>query len=216
MHDAGDRSRLTRRAVTRGLAALGAGALLGCGRYELAARNPSPACANGAPPPPGPSGPGFPCWPVGMTPPECDVYVENKGTVPAPIDATWAWLVRADLWTTWFSKAKNVRFERGGPKLAVGTILSWEMVGANIRVTVTRADAPRVLTWEGGADGVHAYHAWLLLPDGDRSTRIVTVETERGTLPTLFAPVIEGRVKGAHDAWLADLARVAPRGMPAG
>jgi uncharacterized protein YndB with AHSA1/START domain len=211
-----DEAAWSRRDVTRALAALGAAALTGCGRAELAARNPSPSCRIGATPPLTGDGPGFPCWPRGMTPSECDVFVENEGTVSAPIEATWAWLTTADLWSRWFSKASNVRFEQGGPRLEVGTILSWDMVGATIRVTVTRADAPRMLTWEGGADGVHAYHAWLLIPDGARSTRILTVETERGTLPTLFASVITARVRGAHDAWLADLARVAPTGLPGG
>jgi len=36
------------------------------------------------------------------------------------------------------------------------------MFGATIRVTVKVCEPPRILDWEGGANGVHAYHAWLL------------------------------------------------------
>ena len=192
---------------------LAAIAAAGCGHYDLAPRDPSSACKPGAPPPTSARGPGFPCWPVGLAPNDADVYVVNEAVVPASPDVTWAWLTRADLWPTWFSGAKNVRFERGGPRLDLGTVVSWEMIGATIRVEVTRADGPHVLAWEGGAGGVHAYHAWLLLPEG-AGTRVVTVETESGTLPTVVGWYIKGKVHDAHDDWLRALAITAKRGSP--
>jgi carbon monoxide dehydrogenase subunit G len=199
---------LARRAFT---AALLSTVLVGCGHAELAPRDPSRACQPGAPLPTLASGPGFPCWPQGLSPAESSIHVENQREIPAPPAVVWAWLTRADRWSTWFPQAKSVHFERGGPELREGTVVAWEMLGATIRVTVTRADAPGVLAWEGGAGGVHAYHAWLLVPEGS-GTRVLTVETERGPVPALFGWTFEEKLHRAHEAWLEGLADVAARG----
>lgn len=148
-----------------------------------------------------------------MEPGVCPLFVRNQGMIAAPPERVWRWLVRADLWPTWFAGASNVRFEAGGPELAVGARVVWRMLGATIRVTVRRAEAPRFLDWEGGAAGVHAYHAWLLEP-ADGGTRIVTEETERGPLPWLARWYLRRALHGAHESWVASLARVAPPADP--
>jgi hypothetical protein len=155
----------------------------------------------------------WPWWPEGLTPGESPVYVNNDIVVDAPPPVVWAWLTHADRWPEWFPRAKNVRFESGGPVLGEGTVVVWEMLGATIRVTVRRAEAPGVLIWEGGAGGVHAYHAWLLRPEGDR-THVTTVETEAGPLPALLGWYLRGALHDAHEDWLVGLARVASCGGP--
>ncbi len=181
---------------------------VGCGRATPAPRNPSDACRPGAPPPVSATAPGWPCWPEGMAPEDASFDITNEGDVDAHPEVVWAWLTRADRWSSWFPRAKNVRFERGGPTLEVGTVVVWEMLGSTIRVTVVRSEPPNMLAWEGGAGGVHAYHAWLIEPRGDGS-HVVTVETERGSVPTLFGWTFKGSLKKAHDEWVAGLARVA-------
>ncbi len=176
---------------------LSATALLGCGAAPLAPQAPISACQPA-------SVERFPCWPEGLSPAESPVYVYNETTIEAPPEVVWERLTRADRWPAWFPKAKNVHFEQGGPVLGVGTVVAWDMLGATIRVTVRRADAPKVLAWEGGASGVHAYHAWLLLPSG-RGTRVVTVETERGPLPTVLDFYLNGALHDAHEEWLRSL-----------
>jgi uncharacterized protein YndB with AHSA1/START domain len=183
------------------LLSLSAMALVGCGAVEPAPRTPTAACQPA-------SAEGFPCWPEGLTPASSPVYVYDEVTIQAPPDVVWERLTRADRWPTWFPRAKNVRFEAGGPVLGVGTIVVWDMLGATIRVTVRRADAPAVLAWEGGGPGVHAYHAWLLVPAG-RGTRVVTVETERGPVPSLLGFYLRGALHDAHEEWLRGLAKVA-------
>lgn len=155
----------------------------------------------------------WPRWPTGMEPAACPVFVRSEGRVAATPAVVWQWLTRADRWPTWFPRASNVRFEAGGPVLAVGTRVVWRMLGATIRVTVRVAEPPRALDWEGGAAGVHAYHAWLLQPEGD-GTRVVTEETERGPLPWLARWYLRGALHAAHADWVASLARVAVPGLP--
>jgi uncharacterized protein YndB with AHSA1/START domain len=148
-----------------------------------------------------------------MEPTVCPVFVHSERRIAAPPAVVWQWLVRADLWPTWFARASGVRFEAGGPALAVGTRVVWRMLGATIRVTVRVAEPPRALDWEGGAAGVHAYHAWLVEPDGD-GTRVVTEETERGPLPWLARWYLRSALHAAHEDWVASLARIAASGPP--
>src|SRR5262245_20117478 len=116
--------------------------------------------------------PGWPRWPSGLGPTSCPVFVANDHLVPAPPADVWKWLCRADLWGTWFAKSRNVRFEGGpSPELGPGSRVVWQMLGATITVTVRRCEPPRALDWEGGARGVHAYHAWLLEPVCGRDAR---------------------------------------------
>jgi uncharacterized protein YndB with AHSA1/START domain len=155
----------------------------------------------------------WPDWPTGAEPARCPVYVHNAVEIAAAPEATWRWLVRADLWPTWFPSCKNVRFERGGPELATGTKVAWHMLGADIRVEVVRCEPPRLLDWQGGASGVHAYHSWLLEPQGT-GTRLVTDETERGPLPFLLRWYLRGALHRAHQQWIEGLAAVVGRGPP--
>jgi Polyketide cyclase / dehydrase and lipid transport len=190
-----------------------AGLLLGCGHAELAPRNPEAACRADAPAPIAEAADGFPCWPDGLAPADCPVYVRNEALTPAAPPVVWAWLTRADLWPTWFHRAEDLHVESGGPSLAPGSVVAWKMLGASIRVTVTRSAAPSMLVWEGGANGVHADHAWLLLPAGS-GTRIVTVETECGPLPFAARWYLRGALHDAHEDWVTSLAKAALSGPP--
>jgi hypothetical protein len=155
----------------------------------------------------------WPSWPVSSVPAGSPVFVRNALVVPAPPERVWSWLVRADLWPGWFKRATHVRFESGGPALGVGSVVVWRMLGATIRVTVRQSEAGRRLDWEGGAGGVHAYHAWRLDPVAG-GTRIITEETERGPVPSLLKLYLRGALKDAHQEWLESLAKVAGTADP--
>jgi uncharacterized protein YndB with AHSA1/START domain len=140
--------------------------------------------------------------------------VANDHLVPAPPADVWKWLCRADLWPTWFAKSRNVRLEGGpSPELGPGSRVVWQMLGATITVTVRRCEPPRALDWEGGARGVHAYHAWLLEPVAG-GTLVRTEETERGPLPRLLRWYLRRALHSAHHYWLESLGRVATKGPP--
>lgn len=191
-------------------ASLGTAALLlaSCAGTMPALRNPSEACGAGAPPPTSVDLPGWPCWPLGVAPADASFDIANEGDVAARPETVWAWLTRADLWSTWFPRATKVHFEKGGPTLETGTVVVWDMLGSTIRVTITRAEPPYVLAWEGGAGGVHAYHSWLIAPAAQGS-HVVTLETERGIVPALFGWTYKNKLRAAHDEWIAALAKVA-------
>jgi len=178
-----------------------AAAVTGCASTPAAPRAASDACS---------SAPieGLCIWPNGLEPAVSPVYVYNEATIPAPPQVVWDHLTRPLECPAWFSQAKNVRIEAGPPVIGAGSVVVWEMLGATIRVKVERAEAGKLLAWEGGATGVHAYHAWILVPAG-KGTRVVTVETENGAVPGLLAPYLRSALHEAHAEWLRGLGEVA-------
>ncbi len=152
-------------------------------------------------------------WPARQAPGECPVYVRNEITIAAPPERVWQWLTRAAEWPSWFKRASRVRVD-GGDTLAVGTRVTWRMLGATIAVTVRRAEPGRRLDWQGGASGVSADHAWLIEPLADGRPRVVTEETERGPVPWLLRLYLRRALHRAHQEWLDGLARVAAAPPP--
>jgi uncharacterized protein YndB with AHSA1/START domain len=155
----------------------------------------------------------WPAWPPGCEPARCPVFVRNQLVIPAPPERVFAWLERADLWPTWFARVTKLHFDHGGPALAVNDVVDWHMLGAKIRVTVRRVERGRLLEWEGGASGVHAYHTWLLEPVAG-GTLVLTNETEHGSVPSLLSAYLRHALKDAHQSWLESLARVVATGDP--
>jgi uncharacterized protein YndB with AHSA1/START domain len=159
-------------------------------------------------------GANYPTWPEENVPEDCPVYVHNEVTVAAPPAAVWAWLIRADLWPTWFDGATAVSFDKGGPELNLGTQVNWHMIGADIHAEVKRFEPPTRLDWAGGGTGVHAYHTWLIEPGPNGGTHIVTDESEHGFVSSLMRSYIYGKLHLAHQAWIEDLGKVAAKGDP--
>jgi hypothetical protein len=73
----------------------------------------------------------------------------------------------------------------------------------------------RRLAWESQGMGVHAYHTWLLTPQPDGSTHVLTEETQVGWLSRLVAKIIPNRVQTQHRIWIEALSRKAQSGPPA-
>jgi hypothetical protein len=51
-------------------------------------------------------------------------------------DVVWAWLIRAKLWSTWYSNSANVIIEDGKPDLRLGTKFKWKTFGLNLESQV--------------------------------------------------------------------------------
>jgi hypothetical protein len=95
--------------------------------------------------------------------------------------------------------------------MADGTRVTWTMLGADIHVVIRKYAASSQLDWQGGAGGVSAYHAWLLLPDPG-GTRVITEETEHGPLPFFLRWYLRGALHDAHEHWLEGLEKVSASG----
>ena len=155
-------------------------------------------------------------WPEGLHPDETPVYTRNEIQIPADPEHVWAWLIRAELWPTWYANCRNVKFLSGtAPDLAAGTVFAWTTFGVRVKTTIREFAPPARLAWTGEAPGGRAYHGWLIEKTGE-ACRVVTEETQRGVIPSLGRYFLKRRLEREHQKWLEGLARMVQRGLPPG
>src|SRR5690348_89464 len=151
-------------------------------------------------------------YPDRYHPAKTSVHVVNERIVAAPCERVWAWLVRADLWPTWYPNSSRVRLTTSSPHgLAPGTTFRWKTFGITLDSVVEEFVPGERIAWTAKALGVDAYHAWLLEPVA-AGCRVLTEETQHGWLAALSHTVMRNRMRKGHDLWLERLERQAASG----
>jgi uncharacterized protein YndB with AHSA1/START domain len=153
-------------------------------------------------------------WPDHFAPENSPVHVRNELEILASVEATWACLIRAQLWPTWYSNSANVRFhQRPGPDLAAGTYFRWKTFGVTLESKVEELVPLERIAWCAHACGIDAYHAWVLraTPQG---CHVLTEETQHGVLARLQKLFLPNRMYRGHEKWLQGLASQAGKGLP--
>ena len=77
-------------------------------------------------------------WPHQYEPSNCPVHVRNELAMASPPEERiGAWLIRAQLWPTWYPNSANIHFLSGNPPdLALGSKFRWKTFGVTIESTV--------------------------------------------------------------------------------
>jgi hypothetical protein len=149
-------------------------------------------------------------WPDIHRPAGAAIYETNTAMAQATPEAAWAWLVRPDRWSEFYSNVGNVRHISGPwPAIALGTTFSWVTFHTKVTTEVTEFVPFRRLAWTGGGLGSTGHHAWLLTATDDGQTEIHTEETQRGTASRLFAPMLRRNMRTWHQNWVDQLALIA-------
>jgi hypothetical protein len=150
-------------------------------------------------------------WPVGLGPQEAPVYQRNELVIAAPPARVFAWLTRADLWSTYYGNAKAVQPQE--TPLRQDTRFHWWTFGVPLDTQVQTFEQDRGLGWLATMPGLTAYHKWILepVPEG---TRVVTEETDGGWIAWLGQGMIRDGLKREHQHWLEGLAKMAEGGPP--
>jgi len=151
-------------------------------------------------------------WPGGFAPGRAAVHVHNELEMPVPAGAVWPWLLRAELWPTWYSNSKDVTVDYG-PDLAPGSSFRWTTFGVRLRSKVVDFAPSERLAWTADAPGIHAYHVWLIeaRPSG---CFVVTEEAQNGAIARLGHLLRPRNVHARHQDWLEGLLRKAKEGAP--
>jgi hypothetical protein len=150
-------------------------------------------------------------WPPHYAPGESAVHVCNGLAVQAAPEAVWAWLIRAQLWPSWY---ENSKFPQGSPRdLAKGTRFRWKTFGVTMESTVLEFVPGERIAWDAHGLGVDAYHAWVLHRTAQGSY-ILTEETQNGWLVRLGNLFTPGRMHKHHQLWLEGLRDNAAKGLP--
>ena len=154
------------------------------------------------------------CWPEEFRPENTQVHVHNSLRIDAPVEAVWAWLIRAERWPEWYFNSSGVWFENeDGPDLKDGTVFWWKTFDVKLVSKVQEFELYRRLAWDARAFGVNAYHAWLLTPV-DGGCEVLTEENQHGWIARLGNWWYKGRMHQRHDIWLEGLRQKAMGGMP--
>ncbi len=154
-------------------------------------------------------------WPAAYQPASAPVFAHNELVIPAAPGILWAWLLRAELWPTWYANASDVRLlSHAGPELRDRTRFRWKTFGLRVVCEVTEWEAPYRLAWEVRGMGLAGWHAWLLTPLEDGSTHVLTEEVQHGWLSRLGKVLKPRQIEVQHQLWLEGLSRRAATGMP--
>jgi hypothetical protein len=153
-------------------------------------------------------------WPDEYHPGRTKVHVSNSLSVTIKPEILWAWMIRAQLWPTWYSNASDVVFLKGsGPDLQKGTRFRWKTFGVTIESEVMEFEPCERLAWTAVGTGVDAYHAWLFEPR-PAACNMLTEETQNGFLAKLGSMVMPNRMHKYHQMWLENLRDRARSGPP--
>lgn len=118
-------------------------------------------------------------WPDKYKPEATAVHSRAELEMPVAREAVWRWLIRAELWPTWYPHFRDLAIEGGGPDLRLGSSFRWKAFGVTLRSEVMEFVEPERIAWSARARGIDAYHAWVVegLPSG---CRVVTEENQNG------------------------------------
>ncbi len=153
-------------------------------------------------------------WPPRYNPASFPVHVQNKLEMASPVETVWAWLIRAQLWQTWYPNAANIQFLKGkSPDLALGTRFKWKTFSLTVESTVMEYVPPERIAWDAHAAGFEGYHAWII-QKVDKGCTVLTEEIQRGWLPRLQKAFAPHRMEHFHQLWLERLRDNAAKGAP--
>jgi len=150
-------------------------------------------------------------WPADLDPAVASLHVRNELATELAPERIWPWLVHARRWPEFYPDAKRVRAP--GPELAVGVRFTWWTLGIRVTTVIEELVPNERLAWRGTGLGAEGYHAWIFTRRG-AGTQLVTEETQRGLVPSVFRSRLERNLLRCHQRWLEGLVRVAGLGHP--
>ena len=153
-------------------------------------------------------------WPTEFEPNNSPIHIKNELDIAAEPSLIYAWLIRAELWPTWYPNSKNITFLKGEPPdLMLGTQIRWTTFGVTIESTVVEFIPEERIAWDAYGSGIKAYHAWLIERTGE-GCHVITEETQHGRLARLNKLVMPTRMYRMHQIWLEGLRDNAMSSMP--
>jgi uncharacterized protein YndB with AHSA1/START domain len=153
-------------------------------------------------------------WPEEHTPERSAFHAVNELEIAAEPEVVWAWLVRPDLWPTYYSNAKLIKHLEGAwPKVELGSRFRWWSFGAFVTSEIVEYEPPVRIAWDAKELGGRGHHGWLLRAEGG-GTFVRTEETQKGWGIQAVKPALRPLMVRYHQRWLEGLARVAPSGPP--
>lgn len=154
-------------------------------------------------------------WPAEFEPARCAVHIRNELEIAAPASHVWSWLVHARLWPNYYDNSQNVVFitDTESPILRENTRFTWRTFDVNLESQVREYVEGERIAWDArGLLGLHVYHAWLIVPQGENSCFVITEESQLGFVAKLGKLFRPNRMHAQHQRWLEQLQVMAKQG----
>ena len=152
-------------------------------------------------------------WPEKYSPERTSVHVSNQLEMSVHPEVVWAWLIRAELWPTWYANSKQVVIDGGGPDLGLRSRFRWTTFGVRLDSKVEEFLPFERLAWSARAMGIDAYHAWLI-EKRPSECLVLTEEAQNGWLARLSDALRPLNMSKQHQNWLESLKRKSSEGPP--
>jgi hypothetical protein len=153
-------------------------------------------------------------WPAGFEPENVPLYVRNERTITGSPQAVWEWLIYAPTWPTWYPNSRNVKIKTGdGRSLRADSQFTWTVQGLPMLSRIHEYEPEKRIGWIAESPLLYACHSWDIQPTTG-GCHVVTDETQKGLLPSLFGFILRPMMLKAHDLWLARLDQQAQKGPP--
>jgi uncharacterized protein YndB with AHSA1/START domain len=153
-------------------------------------------------------------WPPRYEPANSPVHVRNELAIASPPETVWAWLIRVQLWPTWYPNSAKIKFLSGNPPdLGLGTQFRWKTFGVTSESKVLEFVPYERLAWDAHSTGLDAYHAWFIQKT-EKGCNVVTEEVEHGWLARLAKALRPNNLERKHQIWLEGLRDKAKSGLP--
>jgi hypothetical protein len=152
-------------------------------------------------------------WPDKYKPERTSVHVRNDLEIPVALDIVWDWLIRANLWPSWYSNSANVVIEGGESELKLGTKFKWTTFGVRLDSQVEEFVPYERIAWGARGLGINAYHAWFL-EKRVAGCYVLTEENQNGFLARLSNILRPQNMRRQHQNWLNGLLSKAKQGPP--
>ena len=143
-------------------------------------------------------------WPSEYEPGKATFFTHNEIEIQAPPEVVWDILTHAEEWPSWYLGAAGVKTPDPHGRLRKGQKFQWKTMGFSFESKVIEFDEPHRLAWESRRPFIRGYHAWLIIPQG-KGCKVITDESQFGTLAVMQKIFIPRKLGKLHDIWLAEM-----------
>lgn len=165
-------------------------------------------------------------WPDRYIPGTTDNWVSNE-VIAKDLSATQIWALLADItkWTSYYWNSAEITPPKSGLMLAKGDSFSFSTFGfPPLPCTVEESTAPSSsqpgrLAWQAitegeGGETIYVYHAWVVEDLAGGRVRILTQESQIGSVFKDFAVRKPNPMLNGHQDWLEGLVKAAKGEKP--
>ena len=165
-------------------------------------------------------------WPERYKPGTTDNYVCNEVIAEGiTADQIWSLVANISKWETYYWNCAEITPPKSGPMLRKGEHFSFSTFGfPPLPCTVEESDAPSSgrpgrLAWQAitegeGGETLYVYHAWIVEDLDEERVRILTQESQIGSVFKDFAVRKPNPMLNGHQDWLDGVVKAAKGEKP--